>query len=40
MGYDTEKKVWILIETLFGQLLIEVITENKVDAISYSKSTS
>ena len=33
MGYDPEKKVWIIVETLFSQLLIEVIEETKVDAI-------
>ena len=33
MGYDPEKKVWIIVEILFSQLLIEVIEETKVDAI-------
>ena len=33
MGYEPESKTWLLIEYLFGQLVVEVLTDKKVDAV-------
>lgn len=33
MSYDPYTKVWLLIEYIFGNLLVETLTEQKVDAI-------
>ena len=34
MGYDAEKKIWIISEYLFGKLNIEILNEDEVDKIS------
>jgi len=31
--YDAENKVWILLEYIFGHLLLETVSEDKIDTI-------
>ena len=33
MSFDAETKVWLLVEYIFGHILVETLTEKKVDAI-------
>ena len=33
MGYDPEKKIWLIAEYLFGKLNIEILNEEEVDRI-------
>ena len=33
MGYDAEKKIWVIAEFLFGKLNIELLNEDEVDKI-------